>query len=558
MGTEVKYINLRDGKILFTFDNWKTIQYREDGHIEGSLETDRNNVSEAKIRFKLGNKYGHYIIDELKKIEKQFKLSGNNGYGEAFEIFAMSVILNDEFEKVYNDNIVKGSNDGKIDAVVFEDDEIKLYQIKIDYTENYSKIKPTMKKNYNKYLDDRELKEDSLSDINDFFSTNDSKIRDGLKLKTFTICSNEEADISPMDIFNKHIDNLFLNKTNEISIDLRADERSGYAKIGDTDQVFAYFISAKKFLDNLMKNKAINNNINNLNKLFYDNVRGQLKKNEEMFETIKSDARNFVLYNNGITITGDIEKNEGTNTFKVTEPVISNGQQTLWNLIKNRDSENISKINILVIIKNTNQSSQTKSNISRYTNSQTNIKPIDLLSLNYFVRNIQSKISAELYNGNKYFLNINSSGNRGFEKELPKIFEKTNIIKLIDFCKLYYSVSDKSKLGSWKNNVSNMIYSKLGSVKEFDLNKSLKICSIISGYNNYLKNIKDKEEKNMLSSAGLAMMYISYIYDYDFDKSKKIINKINDKYFYKATPKPSKLIDIYKSDEIIKKIEEFV
>jgi hypothetical protein len=364
--------------------------------------------------------------------------------------------------------------------------------------------------------------------------------------------------MSPLYIFNKYIENLFLNKTNGITIDIRADGRFGYTKIGDTDQAFAFFTNAKKFIDILMNNKAIDNNINNLNKLFYDNVRGQLKSNDEMVNTINSDAKNFVLYNNGITITGKIEEDENTNNFKITEPVISNGQQTLWNLINNRDSENISKINILVIIKNTNNSSQIKSNISRYTNSQISIKPIDLLSLNYYVRKVQKEIADELYQGNKYFLNINSSGDRGFEKELSKIFEKTNVIKLVDFCKLYFSVSDKTKLGSWKNSVSKMIESKLENIKEFDLNKSLKICNVISKYNSYLKTIKDKEDKNMISTTGLALMYISYIYDYDFDESKSIIEKINEKYFFNATSKPSKLIDIYKSDEIINKIEEFI
>lgn len=557
MDLESKYINLRDGHFFTSDNNWEDFEYHESGSVSGNLETDNNIIAEVKIRHALGEHYGKFIISELKKIEKQFKLNHNEGYGGAFEIFAMSVLLNKDINDVYNENIVKGSNDGKVDAVEFSETSVSLYQIKTNYAPNYSTIKPTMRNNYNKYLDDRNLSGDSLSDLNDFFKANDTKIRDGLSLKTIVVSSNDEADYKPFDIYNLYINNLLLNRTNNMIIDLRADDKYGYTQISDTKQAYAYFVNAKKFLTKLLADPSIGNNVDNLKKLFYDNVRGQLTRNEDMEDTIENDCKNFVLYNNGITITGElVNVDTDTNTFTIKEPVISNGQQTLWNLIEYKDTEYLSKINLLIIIKNTKRSSLVKSSISRFTNTQTNIKPIDLFSLSDSVRKLQEAISYTTYKRVRYFIDINTSGSRGYERKTPKMFSKFNIIKLADFCKLYYCTEDK-KVGSWKNKISPMLKEKLKNIKMFDIDKSLKICEIISNYNKYLDDIMDKKEKDKIACSGLAMMYISYAYGYDLDRSKEVIDKINSKYFDNAKNKPSKLINIYMSDDIINKIEEF-
>lgn len=561
MNSTIKRINLRNNHFFVTHDNWKTFEYQENGSIVGTPEENRDIITEIKIRHLLGDKYGFYIIDQLKKIQEQFGFSTGEGYGEAFEVFAMSTILNnDNYNDIYDENIVQGSMDGGIDAIVFDDHNVTLYQIKTDYAQDFSEIHKKMEINYNKYLDNRELTNDELKDLNIFLRKNNSKVKAGLNLNTITICNNRGKDYTPLDIYNMYLKNNFLNKSNNMVIKLRADSDSKVAKIGDTGQAYAFFINAKKFIDNILSNKIINHDLNNLNKLFYDNVRGQLKENEEMAKTILFDANNFVLYNNGITITGDINYLPRTNEFVINEPVISNGQQTLWNLVNYLETEQLSKIHLLIYIKNTNQSSQIKNNISRYTNTQTNIKPIDLLSLNHHIRTIQEDIACTNQGDSRYFLNINTSGNRGYEKKLSEVFDKTNIIKLSDFCRLYYSTEDNN-VGSWKNSISSMIKSKMGKIKRLDIDKSLQICKIIADYNLYLSTIKDKDQKSIVSTAGLAMMYISYVYNIDICETKKIIDKLNDKYFFKIDDikkRPSKLIDIYKTDDIVKKISSII
>ena len=278
----------------------------------------------------------------------------------------------------------------------------------------------------------------------------------------------------------------------------------------------------------------IGGDINNLYKLFYDNVRGNLGINKAMEETIDKDPSNFVKYNNGVTITGFV-KYTNTPCLIVDEPIINNGQQTIWNLVNKYP--NINNISLLVIVKN-EPDYKIKGKISRYTNTQRNIKPIDLLSLDSNIRKLQSQLfNLTIIDSNPIFLEINTSGERHYNKLLKIMYKKENIIHLVDFCKLYFAV-ETNKLGDWKSNV----------------------CRSIINYRNYLNFIKDKNVKNILRTADLAFMYIQYKYNFSEEKTHMIIDKINKKYFYDIpdSKRKSKVIDLYKTNDIVNMIEEVI
>ena len=93
-------------------------------------------------------------------------------------------------------------------------------------------------------------------------------------------------------------------------------------------------------------------------------------------KTINEEPSNFVKYNNGVTITGKVTYMTGSESIKIKNPIINNGQQTIWNIVNHYP--NIDQIDLLIIVKD-EESTKVKSKISRYTNSQRNIKPIDLL-----------------------------------------------------------------------------------------------------------------------------------------------------------------------------------
>ena len=293
--------------------------------------------------------------------------------------------------------------------------------------------------------------------------------------------------------------------------------------------------------------------------MFFDNVRGFLGINKSMEDTIENDSENFVKYNNGITITGKIASLPGVDgCFEITSPVINNGQQTVLNLLEKYP--NIDGVNLLIILKNESDI-KIKSKISQFTNSQRLIKPIDLLSLDDNIRFLQGQLF-HLAVSNKednFFLEINSTGTKNYQKLVKTIYFKENIISLADFCKLYFSVDDL-KLGNWKSNISTMIEEILSKNVIYDVEKSLMICKIISKYKRYLNSIANKNEKNIVKTADLAFMFIMYKYKVDEYTAREVIDGVNQKYFYNIpeSNRKSKLIDLYKSNSIVEQIENII
>ena len=124
---------------------------------------------------------------------------------------------------------------------------------------------------------------------------------------------------------------------------------------------------------------------------------------------------------------------------------------------------------------------------------------------------------------------------------------------------MYFSVEDY-KLGNWKSNISTMLGELLNKNVEYNLEKSLLICKIISKYKNYLDSIEDKNVRNIVKTADLAFMFIMYKYNLNEEETHKIIDEINDRYYYNIpeADRKSKLIDLYKSNTIAQQIKEVI
>lgn len=86
------------------------------------------------------------------------------------------------------------------------------------------------------------------------------------------------------------------------------------------------------------------------------------------------------------------------------------------------------------------------------------------------------------------------------------------------------------------------------------------ICNSIIKYKKYLQSITDKSIKNILRTADLAFMYIQYKYNFSEEKTHMIIDKMNKKYFYDIpdSKRKSKVIDLYKANDIVNMIEEVI
>lgn len=551
-----KFIRDKSKLIHVSNDNWNTFKTIEKKAIDGEEETNSDIISYIKLRYELGDTLAEIIKKELDTIRLNFDLQSGDGYGHAFEIFAISVLYNIDYNIAFENYIVNGQNDGKIDAIYWKENINKIYQIKMDYLD-FSEI-DTIDSNYYEFISTGNLSNETAKDLLSFCNIHKKNIIREKEYEIITISNNGKTkrNILPKTIYMKFFENYLLNKTNNLSLSLTIPRKNGVAKIINDKTIYAYFVDAKIFIEDLLLCDNIGGNLKNLYKLFYDNVRGNLGINKAMEDTIDNDPNNFVKYNNGITITG-VVKYTNTPCLIVDEPVINNGQQTVWNLINRYP--NIDNISLLVIVKN-EDNYKIKSKISKYTNTQRKIKSIDLLSLDSNIRKLQSQIfNLTIFDNERIFLDINTSGERHYNKLLKTIYKKENIIQLSDFCKLYFAI-ETGKLGDWKSNVSKQVDSLLEKNIIYDVEKSLMICKSISKFKNYLRSIKEKNIKNILRTADLAFMYIQYKYKFSEEEIYTIISKINKKYFYDIPndKRKSKIIDLYKANEIVNMIEDII
>ena len=550
-----KFIRDDDHIIHISGDNWKTFESLKNHIEEGEEEKNSDVIFRVKLRFKLKEIKASIIINELDGIRKEFGLQENDGYGHPLEIFAISVIHNIDYATVYNKYIVKGNFDGKIDAIYWNGDTNYVYQIKNGmYNSNDIDI---MKNNYKEYTRNRTITSSDSRDLLDFCNehSNEIVLNKHREFRVITASPGREQFKSIDDIYDDYFRSELLNRKNNIKLVLEIPEKNNCTCLSEDGSMYAYIVSAKKFISDILKCENISNQIDNMYKLFYDNVRGFLGENDSMTKTIENEPKNFIKYNNGVTITGKINK-LNDECFEIIEPIINNGQQTVMNLANKYP--NIDDVNLLIIVKNESDD-KVKSKISEYTNTQRSIKPIDLLSISSNVRELQEKVYEKTKNEEQFFIEINNSGSRHHDKIVKKIYKKENIIKLIDFIRLLKTVeSSGKKLGDWKNNVSTQIKEVLKSEDSYDVDDAISICKTISEYNDYIKTIHDKKIVNDLKTGDLAFMYIKYKYGFDSLKTHEILNRINEKYYYGLLPKerPSKLIDIYKVNSIIDKIQK--
>lgn len=550
-----KFIRHQNNMIFVSDDNFKTFDTLYKESIDAIEETNHDTITQVKLRYMLPEKKANIIIKELKAIRKQFNLEKKDGYGSSFEIFAISVLYNLDYQETYDNFIVTGNNDGKVDAIYWYGKECILYQIKLGTCDG--EIKNIINKNHLEFLRDNTITEKNTSDLLKFYQNHSNEIKEkNFKIKTISQNLKNQANISPLEIMEKYFENKIINQKNHLLLKLsipkktRSDDVTTFLIAQSKNGVYAYFISAEKLKKELLNCSGIKN-IENLHKFFSENVRGDLGPNKNMIHTIKANPKNFVKYNNGITIMGNVEYKEEIGLLTITNPIINNGQQTLWNLLT---QETLKDVEVLVIVKNDSKPS-VKDKIARFTNEQRQIKPVDLYSLDENLRKIQIDLYQDKEFREEMFLNINKSGKKQYDLLMKQIYSSESIIQVDEFCRLYFSTSD-NQIGKWKNNISNMIEHKLNESPSFDLAKAKKICQIIKTFKVELKQLS-KEEKNDLKAADLATMYIMYTAKKTFQEAFEIIKKINLANFYEVpiSQRKSKLIDLYKSDSIFNLIQ---
>ena len=258
--------------------------------------------TELSLRHLYGDKKAFILIQEFKKINELIfdnPKKHNDGYGRAFEVFALAVYMGITYEQALNYTI-NGDADGKIDAVVWDDTTVYIYQIKMNTIIGEGVLEKA-KKNYKEFLTTGTLSGEHTSDLLDFLEKHALNIKGkGLKVCSISNAPTTRNNISSKDLFDKYFNNILIpqkasNIILEIKLDEAIDEETGntYTNCAKTDSNTFLFANANQLLNCLYEQGV---KLKTSDKLFYDNVRGFMGVNATMQDTIKNNPEKMGLY----------------------------------------------------------------------------------------------------------------------------------------------------------------------------------------------------------------------------------------------------------------------
>lgn len=228
----------------------------------------------------------------------------------------------------------------------------------------------------------------------------------------------KEVIFVPVDA--KDLAKLYMSTKKKICRQIELKNKITLTEIQGVRQAFIGVIPALEYL------KLITDDSDNIVRgLFYDNVRdfqGDNDVNKEIKETIlsKENHKDFVLYNNGITIVADSIR-PTNNIYKIDNYQIVNGCQTSYMLHKNKDAITDNMYITVKLIELENDS--IKNNIIKATNNQTQVKPQQLAALTTFQKKLEDYYASFPENKKLYYERRKGQYNELSEIEGVKIVD---------------------------------------------------------------------------------------------------------------------------------------
>ncbi|MEP4027325.1 MAG: AIPR family protein, partial [Nonlabens ulvanivorans] len=311
-----------------------------------------------------------FINSYLDKISKKFNINRD----DAFEVFSISAILDRSFDEVFDNILIKGSEDGGIDGIFFSEDygnytmhifqcknsnkfgQNQIEKFRNDFREiffNGNKSNKLHISGLNKSIERFKhiITSGKMIDSKQYFvyngKLNDPKYTSN-KLLTENFHVDDEFEIWDSNDLYQKIKRLVtsLNKRKQINFVFKP-ENSNITSKKDNQGLISFSIyqvkaaifriPAKQLCELLDLEKSTNDTFE---KIFAENIRGFLGKknltNEKILETINSDKNvYFPFLNNGITIicnefTLPYNPQLGSYNLPTKNPVIVNGLQTTY------------------------------------------------------------------------------------------------------------------------------------------------------------------------------------------------------------------------------------
>lgn len=396
-------------------------------------------------------------LDELHFNPKYIKKVRDDGYGSEFEVFAMQRIMNLD---LVLDNIVGGSNDGKVDAIFkLNDKKINCFQIKF-----ITEIPPSdifvMKNNVDMAVDRQHYNElpSDCRHLKEFMEKNPSLFN---KNPSINIVSEPvesavhiEGDMysvfdgkriikyryyNSSDLVYQYVSDYLLGKLGKRQLSIRKKNNS-FVRALNCENYFL-FANAKELCEEISSSFSTKEEVD---ELFINNVRGYLGINKNMLNTIKDNGLKFSLFNNGVSICCEKIDDEDDDTFFILDnPFIVNGQQTILTLYHAyKNNIDLSNVEVPIFIKPYNDDENQMLEVAECNNTQNPVKDIDLLCGNLNVRKIAKKIyeidTQKHGNDFKNWLSLKmfSTGSNSNIEISSTIIDSDNIVGVNDYFKV--------------------------------------------------------------------------------------------------------------------------
>lgn len=525
------------------------------------------------------------IKEELKNIQKKMFIYNNKNISEedAFEYLALQFFCyktNDIDEKIFDikNSITNGSNDGGIDFVFYDEEELKVILGQCKYTENMNlndivselnKMSSTVENfkkgltgSYNQKLKnilqnalDR-LTEENVGNVEYWIFTtssfNENEVDNKIE-KEHNLYSKEMVSIFGLEDISSKIKEI-IEKNNTVSeFKLQLDKANNVLKY-TSDKISGIMVNISSSSLVRMYNKYKDDGLFDLNLRKY--IRNKTV-DEGIKNTLDKDRDNFWFYNNGLTIACEDFRLDG-NTLKLYNFSIINGGQTT-NRIGNYKGSNSQEFYIpckVIQIKNNNLKMYAK--IAEATNSQKPINARDLKSNSPEMKMLQNWLKNE-----GIYLEIKRGEKR---KQQLKTIKNDVLGQLI----LSFAHQQPGTARSGKKNIfeNNSLYNKLYKVNyEKDSNKKAFILDLIQLDEDYSnielelkKGSKIKDEDKVVLANGkymiMALIGLSYLIineDYNRDELNNDVNLIKDPNFVFGS-----FISNYKNDDYKEKLESLI
>lgn len=357
-----------------------------------------NEIKQLTLKERLKNEFNEDGFDKLKNRWKKINeaVNGDETMDEStlFEIDAASLISGLNWKIAYEQKIVRGSDDGGIDAIHITDNTIFLIQTKFKsslhdgkdfHKAPILKMKETYENYFKKYKELPSTHKSLVPFVKQFRSSKATKVeyvfvcletkeKDSLK-KSFN--ESNITMISYKDLILSMASHEWTAESTKEDFVLKLPFRIKDQNEERMDENWYGMVNGNEFVEQFIVLSDFG-----IDSLFEKNIRNSVVPKtfkEELYQTITETPEYFHLFNNGITMVAkEINHHSNNNELKVVAPQIVNGQQTLRTLITlYKEGCNLSQIKIPIkALQVSDEELITK--IARYSNNQTAVKKADL------------------------------------------------------------------------------------------------------------------------------------------------------------------------------------